>query len=155
MRSLRTRLALTLVALIAVTVAAIGLGVYAFVDSSLRASAIADARRQADFDLSVLFPAADPAPSDAASFGASGLPQQFRLRGTGEVIADFGDGAPWTPTRLAGALDQLSPELRAIVGRGELGYAWQPVAGQPSLVVGGRAGASSPSLYFVHSAQDV
>jgi signal transduction histidine kinase len=153
-RSLRTRLALTLVALVAATVAAIGLGVYAFVDSSLRASAIADARRQADFDLSVLLPAADPMPTDAASFAASGLPAQFRLRGAADVIADFGDGTPWTPARLPGGLDEVSPDLRAIVGRGELGYAWQPVGGQPSLVVGGRAGAS-PSLYFVYPAQNV
>ena len=38
---LRIRLALTLVALVAVTVAGIGLGVYAFVDSSLRGSMVA------------------------------------------------------------------------------------------------------------------
>ena len=43
---IRTRVALTLVALVAVTVAAIGLGVYAFVDASLRTRLIADARQQ-------------------------------------------------------------------------------------------------------------
>ena len=61
MRSLRTRLALTLVALVTLTVAAIGVGVYAFVDASLRDRLVADARQQADFNLSVLLPATDPA----------------------------------------------------------------------------------------------
>jgi two-component system sensor histidine kinase MtrB len=151
MRSLRTRLAVTLVALVALTVAAIGLGVYAFVDTSLRASAVADARRQADFNLAVLLPAASPAPTDAATFGASGLPDQFRLRGDAAVIADFGDGNPWAPAALRGAIAELAPDLRAIVARGELGYAWQPVAGQPALVVGGRA-PDGPELYFVYPA---
>ena len=69
MRSLRTRLAVTLVLLVTLTVALIGVGVYAFVDASLRSSLVADARRQADFDLSVLLPAVQPPPADAAAFG--------------------------------------------------------------------------------------
>ncbi len=154
MRGLRTRLALTLVALVAVTVAAIGVGVYAFVDASLRDRLIHDARQQADFNLSVLLPAAQPAPSDEATFGASGLPEQFRLRGEADVIADFGDGAPWEPTRLIGALGDVSPELRAIIARGELGYAWQTLRGVPVLIVGGRQGGP-PDLYFVFPAGDV
>jgi signal transduction histidine kinase len=153
-RSLRTRLAVTLVALVVVTVAAIGLGVYAFVDSSLRGRLVADARQQADFNLTVLFPAADPAPADAAAFGASRLPDQFRLRGDAEVVAAFPDGSRWAPPRLEGALDELSPDLRSIVESGRLGYAWQTVAGQPALVVGGRP-AGGPSLYFVFPARAV
>ena len=154
MRSLRTRLAVTLVALVVLTVAAIGVGVYAFVDTSLRARLVADARQQADFNLSVLLPAAVPAPTDATTFGASGLPAQFRLRGEAEVIADFGDGSPWASAPLQGALDGLSPELKAIVDSGQLAYAWQAVAGQPALVVGGRQ-AGGPSLYFVFPARAV
>ena len=94
---IRTRIALTLVALVAVTVAAIGLGVYAFVDASLRARLIADARQQVDYNLSVLLPGADPRPTDARTFGASGLPTAFALRGSGRVLADFGDGSPYEP----------------------------------------------------------
>ena len=44
----------TLVVLVALTVAAIGVGVYAFVEASLRDRLLADARHQADFNLSVL-----------------------------------------------------------------------------------------------------
>jgi two-component system sensor histidine kinase MtrB len=154
MRSLRTRLAVTLVLLVTLTVALIGVGVYAFVDASLRSSLVADARRQADFDLSVLLPAVQPPPADSAAFGASGLPEQFRLRGDAWVIADFGDGAPWVPAGLPGALDEVSPALRDIVGRGELGYAWQPLGGEPSLVVGGRQG-TGPAIYLAFPARGV
>ena len=154
MRSLRTRLAVTLVLLVTLTVALIGVGVYAFVDASLRERLVADARQQADFNISVLLPAIDPPPADAAAFGASGLPEQFRLRGDAEVIADFGDGVPWSPGRLQDALAGVSPALRDIVARGELGYAWEAVAGEPALVVGGRP-ATGPSLYFVFPARAV
>jgi hypothetical protein len=80
---IRARLAITLVALVAVTVAAIGVGVYAFVDASLRARLIADARQQVDYNLSVLLPGADPRPTDERAFKASGLPTAFALRGSG------------------------------------------------------------------------
>lgn len=151
MGSLSTRLAVTLVLLVTLTVALIGVGVYAFVDASLRSSLVADARRQADFDLSVLLPAVQPPPADAAAFGASGLPQQFRLRGDARVIADFGDGTPWVPPSLPRALEEVSPALRDIVGRGELGYAWQALGGEPSLIVGGRH-ATGPSIYLAFPA---
>ena len=151
---IRGRLAITLVALVAFTVAAIGLGVYAFVDASLRARQVADARQELDFDLSVLLPGADPRPTDARSFAASGLPEAFRLRGEADVIADFGDGAPYEPETMGGALSQVDPALRAIVAGGQLGYAWQQLGGRPVLVVGGRQGAS-PQVYLVHPAEAV
>ncbi|MCJ7710793.1 MAG: HAMP domain-containing histidine kinase, partial [Chloroflexi bacterium] len=151
---IRARLAITLVALVAVTVAAIGVGAYVFVDISLRARLLADARQQVDYDISVLMPGADPRPTDARSFAASGLPTAFALRGAGRVIADFGDGTPYEPDDLAGALGQLSPELTAIVRNGELGYAWQPLRDAPVLVVGGRQGGPQ-ELYFVFSAAPI
>jgi signal transduction histidine kinase len=152
---LRTRLALTLVALVAVTVAGIGLGVSAFADASLRGSLVAEARRQADFNLSVLLPAEDPAPATAAEFAASGLPAAFRFRGDVETIADFGGGDVYVSSPdLAGALADIDPELRAIVGGGQLGYAWQALRGRSVLIVGGRQGGP-PALYFVFSAAPV
>ncbi len=154
MLGIRTRLAITLVALVAVTVTAIGIGVYAFVDSSLRSRLLADARQQADYNLSVLLPGAVPPPTDAASFRASGLPDAFELRGDSVTIADFVDGTPYEPESLPGALDEISPELRAVVGGGQLGYAWQTLGGEPVLVVGGQQGGP-PALYFVFPAGEV
>lgn len=151
---IRTRIALTLVTLVAVTVALIGLGVYAFVDASLRARLIADTRQQVDYNLSVLLPGADPRPTDARTFGASGLPTAFALRGSGRVLADFGDGSPYEPPGLTGSLAAVSPGLRTIVGGGELGFAWQDLAGEPVLLVGGRQGGL-PDLFFVFPADPV
>jgi two-component system sensor histidine kinase MtrB len=154
MGGIRARLAITLVALVAVTVTAIGVGVYAFVDASLRTRAIEEARREVDYGLSVLLPGADPAPVDVRSFEDSGLPTALALRGTGRVLADFGDGAPYEPDDLTGALAAVSPDLRAIVARGEIGYAWQALAGEPVLVVGGRA-AGPPELFIAFPAAPI
>ncbi len=148
MGGIRARLAVTLVALVAVTVAAIGIGVYAFVDASLRARALEDARQQVDYGLSVLVLGADPAPTDRRAFETSGLPTAFALRGSGQVIADFGDGVPYEPESLRGALGAISPDVREIVARGDLGFAWQDLGDSPVLVVGGRQGGP-PDLYFV------
>ncbi|MEI7742940.1 MAG: HAMP domain-containing sensor histidine kinase [Chloroflexota bacterium] len=152
MRGIRARLTVTLVALVALTATVIGVGAYIFVDASLRASMLANAHQQADYDLSVLLPGADPYPADAASFEASGLPEAFRLRGQTDVIADFGDGQPSEPSGFEGALARLDPALRTAVASGQLGYAWQDLGGTPVLVVGGRQGAAPPELYFVFDA---
>ncbi len=154
MGGIRTRLAITLVALVALTVAAIGIGTYAFVDGSLRERQIADARQQANFNLSVLLAGEVPRPTDSVSFAASGLPEAFRLRGDVRTIADFGNGDVFASLELQGALGEISPDLRAIVARGELGYAWQTLRGSPVLIVGGREGGP-PDVYFVFSAQPV
>ena len=155
LRSLRTRLAITLVALVALTVAAIGIGTYAFVDSSLRDRLLADARQQADFNLSVLLPNATPAPTSADTFAASGLPAAFRLRGDVETIADFGNGdVYWPNTALTGTLDAIPASVRDTVTAGSLAYAWLDLGGRPVLVVGGRE-SGPPNLYFVFTAQAI
>ena len=153
MRGIRTRLAATLVALVALTVLAIGVGTYAFVDASLRDRLLADARQQVDFNLSVLLPGTTPAPATADAFATSGLPQAFRLRGEVETIADFGSGdVYWPSAALTGSLDTLPAQLRQTVDGGQLGYAWLELGGRPVLVVGGREGAAPPALYFVFPA---
>ena len=151
MPGIRARVALALVVLVAITVTAIGLGVYAFVDTSLRERLIADARQQVDYNLSVLLPGANPRPTDKAAFEASGLPDAFALRGTARVLADFGDSNPYEPQDLTGGLAQVSPQLRAIVAGGQIGYAWQPMGAESTLVVGGQQGGP-PELYFVFRA---
>jgi len=155
MGGIRTRLAITLVALVVLAVAAIGIGTYAFVDGSLRERLLADARQQADFNLSVLLPDVQPRPADADAFRASGLPEAFRLRGDVETIADFGDGDPYVPTlALQGALERIPPSVRGIVAEGQLAFAWMDLGGRPVVVIGGRQGGP-PDLYFVFPAQAV
>ena len=152
MRGIRTRIALALVALVALTVSAIGVGTYAFVEARLRDGLVDDAARQAQFNLSVLIPERLPGGVTREGLEDGELAAAFRLRGDVETIVDFGDGAPYVSTSpLLPALDAFPAALRAGVGEGRLAYAWLAVAGQPSLVVGGRQGGG-PAFYFVFPA---
>ena len=153
---IRLRIAIVVVALVALTAAVLGVGASAFVEASLRDRLQADALRQADYDLGVLIPTALPAGVDRASLTESGLLETFRLRGDVETIVDFGDGDPVISAfDLAGALATLPTELRPIVDRGQIGYAWTAVAGRSSLVMAGRPAAGGPAFYFVHDATDI
>jgi two-component system, OmpR family, sensor histidine kinase MtrB len=153
---IRTRLALAIVGLVALTVLAIGVGTYVFVDARLRDGLLVDATRQAQFNLSVLVPGSLPAGTNADTFAPTGLPAAFRLRGDVEEIVDFGDGKPYySDAALSGvALDALPAELRSTVRAGHLGYAWQTLAGRPVLVVAGLAGAG-PAIYFAFPAGSI
>jgi signal transduction histidine kinase len=160
----RFRIAIIVVALVALTATVLGIGAYAFVDTSLRDQRRADALRQADYDLGVLIPTAMPARIDWTALLASGLLATFRLRGDVETIVDFGDGDPVVSSfELVGALPTLPRELRPIVDGGEIGYAWTSLAGRSALVLAGRPVAqaagraigSDPAFYFIHDASDI
>ena len=155
MRGIRFRLAFTLLALVAVTVTAIGVGTYAFVEARLRENLLTEATRQAQFDLSVLLPDQLPPDATRVDFQASGLIQAFQLRGDAELIVDFGDDDPYVSrTPLLPVLAQLPSSLRAAVDAGRLGYSWQSVDARPALIVGGRQG-DGPALYLVIDAAPV
>jgi two-component system, OmpR family, sensor histidine kinase MtrB len=158
-RGIRTRLALALVALVAVTVTAIGVGTYLFVDARLREGLLADAERQAQFNLSVLVPERLPGGVTRESYPASGLNEAFRLRGDVETIVDYRDGVvpdSSAPLNLpGGAIDQLPQAVRDSIAAGRLAFAWQPLAGQDSLVIGGRSSGSGPDFYFVFPATSI
>lgn len=151
MRGIRTRLALALVALVAVTVTAIAVGTYAFVEARLRDGLLGDASRQAQFNLSVLIPERLPDGVTRETYGGSGLAEAFRLRGDVETVVDYGDGGPPDTSKLnlADVLAELPAALTEHVETGRLGYAWQAVAGAPSLVVGGRPPGSTADFYFI------
>jgi signal transduction histidine kinase len=143
------------VALVAITVTAIGVGTYLFVDARLRDGLLDEANRQAQFNLSVLVPERLPEGVTKSAYGASGLREAFRLRGGVETIVDFGDGDPdVSTTPLTGALAGFPTSLTSLAAAGRLGFAWLDVAGQPSLVVGGRQG-SGPIFYFVFPALSI
>ncbi len=146
---IRIRLAVTLVALVTVTVAGIGLGTYAFVDARLRDGLVSEISRQAQFDLSVLMPGRLGHDADLDAFEASGLPAAFRLRGDADFIVDFGDGNPYVSRSM---LLTVPPALPAAIGEtiasGHLGFAWLDRGSTRLLVVGGRA-MDGPTLYLV------
>jgi two-component system sensor histidine kinase MtrB len=141
--SVRGRLTLTIVALVVLTAALLGVGSYLFVDYSLHDQAREEAASQARFDLGVLIPQSLPEMTREA-LNASSLQDTFQSRGV-DLVAAFGDETP----ELASL---LSPAFLAAVGRGEIGYQWASIGGQPSLVVGGRPPGSDAVFYFVHDA---
>ena len=150
----RGRLSVALVALVVASVVLLGLAAYAFVEGSLRGARLAEAESQARFDLETLPLALGTTPS-YDDLVANPVRESLRRRGV-DTIIDAGTEAPiLSDSRLAGALDRLSPEVRGRVAGGELAYEWTAVGGGPSLVVGGRLGADGPIFYFVRDATDI
>jgi signal transduction histidine kinase len=146
MRGVRTRLTLTIVALVALSVAILGLGAYVVVDRALHDSLKEDAARQARVDLSIVIPQALPV-VDRASFDATTLQTDFARRQVGLVV-DFGNLS-------ADFAAALPADLTATVARGEIGYAWTSIAGRPQLVVGGKPANAEVPFYFVHDAEPI
>jgi two-component system sensor histidine kinase MtrB len=155
-RGVRARLAGALVLLVAVTAVGLGLAATLFVDARLHAQALADARDQAAFDLTVIVPGrqlpAHPTPDD---IDRSGLLVTFQQRGV-ETLVDLtglggpaGSGVVQSSDALDGLLQRLPADVPARVGRGELAYAWLDIRGTRSLVVGGLAPGGGPAFYFV------
>jgi len=147
LRGVRGRLTVTIVALVALTALLLGVGAYLFVDYSLHERFKEDAANQAGFDLSVLIPQSLPEISRQA-LNESDLVATF-LRRDVVLSADFGDDV--TPQ----FAPLLSDEFRAAVNRGEIGFQWATIAGQPDLVVGGRLPGSDAVFYFVHDATTI
>ncbi len=148
---IRARLALTLVAMVALTAILLGAGAYVFVESSLHDQVLRDAATQARFDLSVTVPnrglPADPTPEDIVD---SGLRETFLQRGV-DTITDVGSGEPVvSKPDLVGELAKLPDDFTKRVNEGELAYTWTTVAGHPSLVIGGQVGGAGPAFYFIH-----
>jgi two-component system, OmpR family, sensor histidine kinase MtrB len=150
-RGIRARLALTLVALVALTAILLGAGAYVFVETNLHDQVLRDAAAQARFDLSATIPdrglPADPTCDDVVD---SGLRQTFLQRGVDSII-DAGDCEPVvSKPDLVNALAGLPDGFTSRVDAGELAYAWTTVAGRPSLTIGGRLAGAGPAFYFIH-----
>ena len=145
----RARLTASLVALVALTAIVLGVSASVFVDLRLHDQVLQAAAEQARFDLSVVVPErqlpARPTPEDIVR---SGLADTFR-RGAVETFVDLGGDARFQSDEdLAGLLTLLPADMRDRIDRGDIAYGWVDVAGQPSLVVGGRpaGGGPPPSL---------
>ena len=156
MHGLRARLTVTLVALVALTAGLLALGAYVFVDTRLHDQTRDDAANQARFDLTVLIPRSGmPADATADDIVASGVLGTLHQRGIETIVARGGEELARSSTVLEGALTTLPADLTTRVANGELAYAWTDVAGQPSLVVGGRLEPDGPDFYFVHDATEL
>jgi signal transduction histidine kinase len=150
LRGIRARLTVTLVALVALTAALLGVGSYVVVDNGLHEQVRADAEREATFDLTVVAPrfGLGTSPSSDAVL-ASRILDTFRTRGV-TALVDFGpDQDPIGPDDAVVSLSGLRVTLSGIVAEGRLAFAWTTVADRPSLVVAGRLPPAGPDFYFV------
>src|SRR5688572_20375182 len=127
MGGVRARLTATLVALVVLTAAVLGIGAYAFVDLSLHDQFLRAAEAQARFDLTAVIPGRSP----------DEIQQIFRAR-SGELVIDRHDGGADGFTRA------LDGRLRTL-GPGQLAYQWTTLGGSPVLVVGGQPADSGPT----------
>jgi two-component system sensor histidine kinase MtrB len=150
LRGVRGRLTVTIVALVVLTAVVLGVASYVFVDNRLHEQALHDAADQAGFDLSVLAPGRlDDPPTEAQIQDLADAFQRRRL----DTIIVPGTGDPfYSPATLRGTLETLPPDVRALVDRGQIAYAWQTVDGRPSLVVGGRVAGTGPAIWFIRDA---
>ncbi|MDQ3782397.1 MAG: hypothetical protein M3349_05595, partial [Actinomycetota bacterium] len=138
LRSFRSRLVATVIALVAVTALLVGGLGYLLVQRSLRSQLVDDAVARTRFNVTELATTEVlAAGADREQFDASGLLARFVLRGTEGVFVDFGDGDPFVSSpRLDDAPDRLDPELVALVDSGEIGYQFTELGEEPVLVVG-------------------
>ena len=151
-RGIRARLALTLVALVALTAILLGAGAYVFVETSLHDQVLRDAKAQAIFDLSQTIPdrrlPADPTCDDIVD---SGLRQTFLQRGVDSIIDTGGLRAGRLQARsrrrpgdAAGRLHRAGRCRRARLHAGPR----SPVGN--GLTIGGRFEGTGPAFYFIH-----
>ena len=149
LRGIRARLTVTLVALVALTAALLGVGSYLVADNRLHQQFLSDARGQAVFDLTELAPRFRlSATSTPAEVLASGFRDSVQRRELRTIVDDRSNDA-------ASQLPTLRAALGAALDRGLLGYAWLPLDGRPSLVIGGRLGSTGTPIYFVHDATEL
>ena len=146
-RGVRARLTATIVALVVVTAAVLGLAASAFVDARLHQQTLDEARDQARFDLSVLAPSRLPDPPSEEDLRS--LAADFQFRNLPTIIVAAGREPFLSTAQLGGVLDTIPRDVRTLVEQGQIAYSWQTVGGEPSLVIGGRSGGTGPEIYFI------
>jgi two-component system sensor histidine kinase MtrB len=154
-RGVRGRLLVTIVGLVALTSIVLGVGAYLYVATSLREQQQGEAIAQTDFNVGVLADQVLPPDATRDDVVSTGLLDAFELRGGAGTIVDFGDSDPVTSGFLAAnAFARLSPELKAIVERGEIGHERLTLDGTPYLATGAQRPNGGPAFYFLFTAAE-
>ncbi|HET7703446.1 MAG TPA: HAMP domain-containing sensor histidine kinase [Candidatus Limnocylindrales bacterium] len=144
----RARLTATIVFLVVLTAVVLGVAAYLFVDARLHQQTLDEARDQARFDLSVLAPSRLPGNPPTEEEILS-LLADFEFRNLPTILVPAGDQAYVSSAELDGVVNAIPADVRRYVDEGQVAYSWQPVAGRPSLIIGGRSAGTGPELYFV------
>ena len=155
MRGVRARVTTTIVGLVAITAAVLGIGAYLFVDIGLRAQVLQDAADEASFDLSVTIPELLPTDPTLDEVVNSRLAERFRQRGVDSIVRLATGETSVSNRSLENALSGLPGDLITRVVAGELAFAWTSLEGRPVLVVGGRIPDSTAEVFFIHDTQTI
>jgi signal transduction histidine kinase len=143
-RGLRRRLTIVFVLAVGVSAAALAAGSYVVVRHNLLADSVHAGEAQARRNLVV-----------APTYLSQGPNQLLRAyeRGGDFLTVGVHRGRPFS-SGISIGLRQVPADLRRLVGRGNLAYERETVAGTPYLVVGGPVG-SDTELYFFFSEQNL
>jgi two-component system sensor histidine kinase MtrB len=157
MGSFRTRLVVTILLLVVVTSAALAVGSFLLVRSSLRDQLVEDARDRAQFAVITLAEAQQlPASVDREAFEASGLADRILLRGADGVFVDFGDDDPYASSPEFLVTPQVvSPELVTNAEQGRYGYQFLDIGSAPLLVIAATRPGSDEVYYLFSDASVV
>ncbi|MDH4307393.1 MAG: HAMP domain-containing histidine kinase [Acidimicrobiia bacterium] len=151
-RGFRTRVTVLVIGLVTATVVIVSLAAFGIVSSALRAQLVENGVAQAEFNITVLVPAAGSgSDTNRTAFEETELTQRFLSRGSSGFLIDFGDGDPYASRPDLLALEPSEP-VETLIEAGRYGFEFAEVAGTPSLVVGARRPGSETSYYFVSDA---
>ncbi|MDA8203526.1 MAG: HAMP domain-containing sensor histidine kinase [Chloroflexi bacterium] len=154
--SVRGRLALAVVGLVALTAVVLGAGSYAYVATSLRGQQLQASVELTRYNVAVLAVERLPASPTRSDLAASRLLDGFAARGILGTIVDFGDGDPFASNISAAAMaSRLSQGLRATAARGDVAWERTSLGGEPVLVTAARRPSSGPTFYFLFDAGPV
>jgi two-component system sensor histidine kinase MtrB len=153
----RSRLILTVIALVAGTVVLLATTSFLLVRASLRSQLIHDAVAQVEFNLVVLATEDQlPAGGGREAFERSGLSERFLTRGSTGVFVDFGDDDPYASApSLLEAPGLVGADFAEIVARGEIAYEFLDRGDTVDLVVGAERPPGGPVFLFVFPAGEL
>ncbi|HZR51371.1 MAG TPA: HAMP domain-containing sensor histidine kinase [Streptosporangiaceae bacterium] len=143
-RGLRWRLVVVFLLVAAVSSGALAVASYFLVRDARQQGSLTASAAQAREDLNLA--------AGVTYAAASQLVQAYEQRGSHAVLVFPGGRSVASD---AGVNPPVSPALRALVGRGQLGYLRIDVGGQPYLVLAGQVPGSPAQLYLYFSEQGI
>ena len=148
----RSRLVVTVLAMVILVTIALGVASWVLVRRSLRSDLVDSATEQAAFVVGVLAPERFDDDPTAEEIAASPFLADVRLGPDDGLLVDLeGSGDFSSGFAFTGP---PPPDLAALVAEGQLAYEWVDIGGSPYLAVGGSS-PSGPPIYLYYSAASI
>lgn len=146
------RLVRLVIAVVGITALVVGTASVYLVDRSLRTRLVDETVAAIEFNLGVLAPAVGlDADSDRAAVDESGILNRFLSRGVDGAWVEFPEGDVLVAPRGPGPLS-VSPEMRAIITAGNIGYEFVDLPQGRVLVGGAKLPQDGPTFFIATSA---